>query len=125
VGLLGGTLILVAFERQRHKDLAKGRRALSKYEFISRMAASGVRNDTASFVWTEVTRYYFDPLKPDPSDHWESTIHVDPGDLEEITAKFWKLHRWIEPPRDDPVILSNDPSLLEYGRWLDNQRQFH
>ena len=105
--------------------MAAGRVTLSTYEFMSRMADAGLRNDTASFVWNEVVSYYFEPLKPDPSDRWEGTMRIDPEDLEDITAKFWKLNRWIEPSCDDPVMLPNDPSLVEYARWLDSQRQLH
>ena len=67
--------------------------------------------------------FYLEPLQPDPGDRWESAMNVDPEDLEDITAKFWKQQGWEEPELDEPVILPRDPSLLEFAQWLDRQRQ--
>jgi len=116
-------MVLTAFERRRHKRLAAERRALSQTEFIYQMSAEGVLAETAKFVWREVVSYYFEPLKPDPGDHWETTMRIDPEDLEDITAKFWKQQGWIEPDRANPVVLPCDPTLLQYAMWLDEQRQ--
>jgi hypothetical protein len=99
------------------------RGVLSESEFLSRMTAIGVRTDTAKFVWDEAVDYYFEPLKPDPNDRWDSIMRIDPEDLEDTTAKFWKQQGWQEPTPDDPVVLPRDPTLLEYAVWLDRQRQ--
>jgi hypothetical protein len=97
--------------------------ALSESEFISQMAAAGVRAETARFVWDEAVFYYYEPLKPDPNDRWEGTMRIDPEDLEDVTARFWKQQGWAEPTRKDPVVLPGDPTLLEFASWLDRQRQ--
>jgi hypothetical protein len=103
--------------------MAAERGALSKPEFVSQMVAAGVRAGTATFVWDEAEYFYREPLKPDPSDRWEGTMNVDPEDLEDIAAKFWKQQGWEEPTPEEPVILPSDPSLLEFAQWLDRQRQ--
>ena len=86
------------------------------------MVAAGVWNDTAKFVWQEARDYYFEPLQPDPLDRWEGMLRIDPDDLEDVTARFWKLQGWAEPSPSDPVVLPADPTLLEYAVWLDSQR---
>ena len=118
-----GTAVLTVLERKRHKALARARDALSKSDFVSRMVEAGVRENTAIFIWEEALRYYFEPLKPDPADHWVGTMRIDPEDLEDVTRKFWKREGWVEPTRKDPVIIPTDPTLLEYAQWLDQQRQ--
>jgi hypothetical protein len=116
-------MILMALDRHRQKQMAAEREALSEFEFISRVAVTGVRADTAKFVWDEAVSYYYDPLKPDPNDRWEATMRIDPADLEDITSKFWKQQGWREPNPKDPIVLPSDPTLLEYALWLDQQRQ--
>jgi hypothetical protein len=123
VAVIVGTLVLTAFERCRHKRMAADRTALTEAEFISQMAAKGVRADTAKFVWNEAVYYYIEPLKPDPKDRWQGTMRIDSEDLEDVTAKFWKQQAWVEPPREAPVIVPEDPTLFEYAAWLDGQRQ--
>ena len=103
--------------------MAAQRNPLSESEFISQMIVTGVRQETAKFVWDEAAAYYIEPLRPDPSDHWEATMRIDPGDLEDVTARFWQQQGWEEPSRKDPVILPNDPTLQGYALWLDQQRQ--
>jgi hypothetical protein len=104
--------------------MAAERGPLSEAEFISRMIAAGVREETAKFVLREASRYYFEPLKPDPDDRWEGTMRIDPEDLEDVTAKYWREQGWAEPTRKDPVMIPSDPTLLEFGQWLELQRQF-
>jgi hypothetical protein len=120
-----GTFVFTALERRRHRKMAVGREALTEDTFISQMAAAGVANKTAKFVWDEAIYFYFEPLRPDPSDRWEQTMQIDPEDLEDTTALFWKQQGWKEPTPTDPVILPKDPSLLEYALWLDRQRPSH
>lgn len=103
--------------------MAAERPNLSESKFVSEMVAEGVRADTAKFVWDEAARYYFEPLKPDPSDRWKGTMRIDPEDLEDITAKFWKREDLVEPTRTDPIGVPSDPTLLDYALWLDRQRQ--
>ena len=103
--------------------MATDRDPLSEDEFISQMVAAGVRVETAKFVWHEVVLYYSKPLQPDPADRWERTMRIDPEDLEDITARFWKQQGWAEPSPSDPVVLPPDPMLLEFALWLDSQRQ--
>ena len=104
--------------------MAAERVPLSESEFISQLVADGVHADTAKFVWVEASYYYFEALTPYPDDRWEGTIHVDSEDLEDITAKFWKQQGWIEPSPKDPVILPSNPTLLEFGQWLDRSGSF-
>jgi hypothetical protein len=118
-------MILTALDRRRHRRMAAERGVLTESDFISRLVASGIREDTAKFVWDEAAVYYFEPLKPDPGDRWEGLMKIDPEDLEDVTAKFWKQQGWAEPSPKDPVILPSDPTLLEYAQWLDAQRQLH
>ena len=111
-------------EKRRQKRLAAERNPLSEAEFVSRMVEMGVAPETAEFVLDVAGPYYFEPLKPDPQDRWEGTMRIDPEDLEDITAKYWKQQqRWPEPSRKDPAMIPSDPSLLEYALWLDRQRQ--
>ena len=105
--------------------MATKRPALTKAEFISKLVAAGVREETANFVWDEAVYHYTEPLKPDPSDFWEGTMRIDPEDLEDITAKFWNEHGWVEPSPQNPVVLPANPSLLEFAKWLDLQRKLH
>jgi hypothetical protein len=119
-----GIFVITAFERRRHRGLAAERASLSESEFTSELVAAGVAEETARFVWNESVRYYFEPLKPDPNDYWESTMRIDPEDLDDITARFWKLQGWMEPSRKDPVMIPSDPTLLQYAQWLDRQRRF-
>ena len=103
--------------------MAAERTPLSEAEFIARMVGAGVQAETAKFVRDEAANYYFEPLTPDPNDRWEGTMRIDPDDLEDVTAKFWKQQGWMKPTPKNPVVLPGDSSLLEYALWLDGQRQ--
>jgi hypothetical protein len=87
------------------------------------MVAAGVRDETAKFVWQEAVFYYSKPLQPDPADRWQGMMRIDPEDLEDITARFWKQQGWAEPSPSNPAVLPADPMLLEYALWLDTHRQ--
>jgi hypothetical protein len=102
--------------------MAANRAALTKADFISNLVAAGVQEQTASFVWDAAIYYYSEPLRPDPSDRWEGTMRIDPEDLEDVTANFWKQRGWVEPSPKNPVVLPDDPTLLEFAQWLDRQR---
>ena len=117
------TLIATLWERRRHGRLSRGRSSIGEDEFLGRMTAAGVSWDIAKFVLSEASFYYFTPLKPDPADRWESTMRIDPEELGDITEKFWKQQCWDDPSPEDPIPLPNDPSLLEYARWLEDQRR--
>ena len=105
--------------------MAANRVALDEDAFAEALALSGVDDDIARFVWSESRPYYVDPLRPEPADRWEATMRIDPEDLEDITAKFWKSQPWPEPTRKSPVMIPQDPSLSEYAQWLQSQRSLH
>ncbi len=115
------TIIWTNLERKRQRGLGERRSPLTKNDFISAMMKQGIRSSTAEFVWDQASSYYFAPLAPDPSDRWEGTMKIDPGDLEDLAANFWSLMKHPMPKNDDPVILPKDPSLLELASWLDSQ----
>jgi hypothetical protein len=105
--------------------MAAHRVAFDEDAFVGALVAMGVDDDIAGFVWSEMAPYYSEPLKPDPNDRWESTMRIDPGDLEDMTARFWKSQPWPKPTRKNPVMIPQDPSLSEYAQWLQGQRSLH
>ena len=105
--------------------MAATRTTLSKTDFVQHLVVEGVSPDIAEFVWKEASFYYFEPLQPDPGDRWETTLRIDPIDLEEITEKFWKSQAWQLPSHTNPISVPADPSLSEYAAWLEVQRSLH
>jgi hypothetical protein len=109
-------------ERRRHLAMASSRNAVTGDQFVAELRRAGIDEDIGRFIYAEMGSYYFEPLRPDPSDRWFGTLRIDAEDLEDLTAKFWKTQGWPPPPRKNPVVVPEDPTLLEYGRWLQSQR---
>lgn len=112
-------LVLNRVAKRRQAQLAGARAAFTKPEFVSQMVGEGVSRVAAGFIWDEVAGYYFEPLRPDPTDRLKTTLMIDPDDICDIVEKFWHLE--IAPNNPSEVVeIPDDPSLVEFGYFLDH-----
>jgi hypothetical protein len=109
-------------ERRRQRRLASSRIPLNRDEFLVRLTGDNVDIRTAEFLWDELSYYYFNPLRPDPSDRLRSTLRIDPDDVCDLVEKYWKNRVSLKDPVD-VVQIPEDPSITELGEFLDRLTQ--
>ncbi|MEO6360893.1 MAG: hypothetical protein ABIO43_10015 [Sphingomicrobium sp.] len=118
VGFLGvwiGTIL----DRRRFSRIAEGRPPTNWDQLVSDLIAAGASLDTATYLTEEIKPYYVRKLTPYCDDRLFSTLQIDPEDIEDLVAEYWRLRGWLLPSATEPQLIPADPSLVEFALWLE------
>ena len=120
--LIVATFALNAIERGRQRAIAAQREPMSAEDFVQGLMQGGVSRETAEFLLSEVAPWYVAPLTPQPDDRLDSVPRIDGDHMGDIAEAFCERFGLPIPSGRAPVEMPINPTMAEFGLWLDAQR---
>lgn len=86
------------------------------------MVANGITEPVAEFVWDALGPYYGEgDILPHPDDDLTDDANIDPEDVEDIVADFFRRFSLPEPTKQQPEVIPASMSLLNFAHYLDGR----
>lgn len=86
---------------------------------IDQLIASGVDEAVAEFVWDRIGPYYGEgDIFPHRDDDLDHDAGIDPEDVEDIVADFFRRFALAEPSNQKPEMIPMPLSIDGFARYL-------
>lgn len=123
--LLGGFAIFAYCQSTRHaRQLAAKRAGITPSALIDGLVADGITEAVAEFVWDALGIYYAEgDLLPHPDDDLTDDAGIDPEDIEDIVALFFRQFSLREPTKQKPETIPAPLRIAGFARYLDRKLQ--
>lgn len=122
---VAGCLIALTKWRSRlhAKQLAAKRSGMPPALLIDRLIAAGVSENVAEYAWDIIGPYYGEgDILPHPDDDLSDDAGIDPEDIEDMVAEFFRHFALPEPTRKQPEQIPLPLTILKFAQYLDRRR---
>ncbi|WP_311268361.1 hypothetical protein [Sphingobium sp. WCS2017Hpa-17] len=108
--------------RRHARDLAAKRDGVPPATLIDLIIADGVAEPVAEFVWDALGPYYGEgDILPHPDDGLTEDANIDPEDVEDMVANFFRQFSLPEPTPQHPEFVPASMSISTLAHYLDER----
>ena len=121
--LIGGLTILGLWHARRHaQHLAAKRDGIAPAALIDLMIAAGIAEPVAEFVWDALGPYYGEgDTLPHLADDLTDDANIDPEDVEDMVADFFRRFALPEPTNQQPELVPASMTIASFAHYLDER----
>lgn len=121
--IIGGLTILGLWHGRRHaQHLTAKRDGIAPAALIDWLIADGIAEPVAEFVWDAIGPYYGEgDVPPHPADDLTDDANIDPQDVEDMVADFFRRFALQEPTVLEPEIVPISMSIATFAHYLDGR----
>jgi hypothetical protein len=122
--IIAGLAIWGTWQAKRHAaQLAAKRIGLHPSRLIDILIEQGVEEQIAEFVWEMVGPYYGDgDIAPHPDDDLTLDANIDPEDVEDMVAEFFRRYELPQPTAQNPETIPAPLTILGLAIYLSRRR---